>query len=220
MARIVILGGNGKIARLLTPLLVADGDEVVSVIRNPDQHEAVAETGATPHIADLEKLSADEIAELFVGFDAIVWSAGAGGGNPERTYAVDRDAAIRTMDAAQHAGVPRYVMVSYFGASTQHGVDPENSFFAYAESKAEADEHLRKSGLSWTILGPSLLTLEPASGSIDTEASESGNVSRANVALAIRAALRNDSTARKTIRFNDGSTPVEDAIRAAQGSNN
>ncbi|MGO1538257.1 MAG: SDR family oxidoreductase [Leucobacter sp.] len=215
MARIVILGGNGKIARLLAPLLVADGDEVVSVIRNPDQREAVAETGATPHIADLEELSTDEISELFVGFDAIVWSAGAGGGNPTRTYAVDRDAAIRTMEAAQHAGVARYVMVSYFGASTQHGLDPENSFYAYAEAKARADEHLSKSGLSWTILGPSSLTLEPASGTIDTEASESGNVSRANVALVIRTVLRNDASVRKTIRFNDGSTRVEDAIGAA-----
>src|SRR5690554_304023 len=85
------------------------------------------------------------------GHDALVWSAGAGGGNPTRTYAVDRDAAIRSMDAAARAGVERYVMVSYIGSSPDHGVPENDSFFAYAEAKAAADDYLRRSDLAWTI---------------------------------------------------------------------
>lgn len=118
------------------------------------------------------------------------------------------------MDAAEQAGVRRYVMVSYFRASRDHGVDPENSFYAYAEAKAAADEHLRASGLDWTVLGPSTLTLEEPTGRIDTAAETSGSVSRANVARVIAATLADDGTIGRTIRFNDGDTPIAEALRA------
>lgn len=212
MSRILIIGGHGKIALLLAPLLVARGDEVTSVIRNPEHEADVARTGATPRVADVEALDVAALTGLFAGNDAIVWSAGAGGGSPERTYAVDRDAAIRSMDAASAAGVTRYVMVSYFGAGPDHGVDPGNSFFAYAEAKTAADEHLRESGLAWTILQPSGLTLDEPTGRIDTGATASGTVSRADVAAVIAATLVDDRTVGRSTRFNQGETPISEAI--------
>lgn len=120
------------------------------------------------------------------------------------------------MEAAQLAGVPRYVMVSYFRSSSEHGVPPENSFFHYAEAKAAADEHLRASALDWTVLGPSALTLGEATGRIDVRATESGDVSRADVAAVIAATLADPSTVRKTIRFNSGQTPIAEALGAAE----
>ena len=215
MANILIIGGHGKVALLLAPLLVERGDEVTSVIRNPDHRADVERTGASPLVADIESLDTEQLAALFAGHDAIVWSAGAGGGAPERTYAVDRDAAIRSMDAAAIAGVDRYVMVSYFGASTDHGVPEDNSFFAYAEAKAAADERLRTTGLSWTILGPSTLTLDPPTGLIDTTAKESGSVSRADVAAVIAEVLHRDDTIGRSILFNEGSTPIAEAVSAS-----
>jgi len=214
MANILIICGHGKVALLTAPLLAERGDEVTSVIRNPDHAPDVEATGATARIADIEKLDTEQLAELFRGQDAIVWSAGAGGGSAERTYAVDRDAAIRSMDAAAIAGVDRYVMVSYFGASTDHGVPEDNSFFAYAEAKAAADERLRTTGLAWTILGPSSLTLDPPTGLIDTTADESGSVGRADVAAVIAEVLHRDDTAGRSILFNSGSTPIADALTA------
>lgn len=216
MARIVIFGGHGKIALLAAPLLTARGDTVTAVIRNPQHAAEVAATGAIPHVADVEQLDAHGIAEILVGHDAVVWSAGAGGGDPRRTLAVDRDAAIRSMEAAQLAGVPRYVMVSYFRSSPEHGFPAENSFFHYAEAKAAADEHLRASALDWTVLGPSALTLGEATGRIDARATESGDVSRADVAAVIAATLADPSTVRRTIRFNTGQTPIAEALGAAE----
>lgn len=212
MANILIIGGHGKIALLTAPLLAERGDDVTSLVRNPDHASDVEAAGATARIADVEKLNTEQLAELFRGQDAIVWSAGAGGGSAERTYAVDRDAAIRSMDAAAIAGVDRYVMVSYFGASTDHGVPEDNSFFAYAEAKAAADERLRTTGLAWTILGPSSLTLDPPTGLIDTTAEESGSVSRADVAAVIAEVLHRDDTVGRHIEFNSGSTPIADAL--------
>lgn len=212
MARILIIGGHGKVALLLAPLLVERGDTVTSVIRNPDHEADVAATGATPLLADIETFDTDQLANLIAGNDAVVWSAGAGGGDAARTYAVDRDAAIRSMDAAAEAGVARYVMVSYFGARLDHGVPPENSFFAYAEAKAAADEHLRASDLDWTILGPSGLTLGAPTGRIDVAAETSATVARADVAAVIAAVLADGSTVRRTIRFNTGDVPIAEAI--------
>ncbi|ALE93032.1 NAD-dependent dehydratase [Arthrobacter alpinus] len=213
MSSILIIGGHGKIALLLAPLLREAGVEVTSLIRNAAHIDDVVAAGGTPVVHDVASSSVPELAELFAGHDAIVFSAGAGGGSPERTYAVDRDAAIHSMDAAVAAGVPRYVMVSYMGAGLNHGVPPEDSFFAYAEAKAAADAHLRGSALAWTILGPGALTLDPASGNITTTPEKSqSNTSRGNVALVAAAVLARPETIGRTIEFTDGDVPIDQAL--------
>ncbi len=215
MTRIAIIGGHGKVALKLSRLLSDKGHEVTSFIRNPQHSDDVAATGATPSVFDVEKSTTAEIAAALSGPDAVVWSAGAGGGNPARTYAVDRDAAIRSMDAAAEAGVGRYVMVSYVGSRKDHGVPPENSFFHYAEAKAAADEYLRGTSLAWTILAPGTLTEGPGYGLIEVieyGAPGSTATSRANVALVAAAVLERPETAGRTIRFRDGSVPVHEAL--------
>jgi uncharacterized protein YbjT (DUF2867 family) len=211
MARIIIIGGHGKVALPLARILTDRGDEVSSVFRNPDHSADVAATGATPVVADIEQLGTDALAGLLAGHDAVVFSAGAGGGNPARTYAVDRDAATRVIDASGQAGVRRFVMVSYFGAGPNHGVPQDDPFFAYAEAKAAANAHLRASELAWTVLGPGRLTLEPATGRIAVNEAK-GDVSRADVALVAAAALADDSTIGRTIEFNNGGVPIADAL--------
>ncbi|MCA2321149.1 SDR family oxidoreductase [Mycobacterium intracellulare] len=211
MARIALIGGHGKVALQLARILTERGDDVSSVFRNPDHAGDVAATGAEPVTADIERLDTDALAGLLAGHDAVVFSAGAGGGNPARTYAVDRDAAIRVIDAAAQAGVPRFVMVSYFGAGPDHGVPQDDPFFAYAEAKAAADAHLRASDLDWTVLGPGRLTLEPATGRIALGEGK-GSVSRADVAHVAAAALADDSTIGRTIEFNNGDVPIAQAL--------
>lgn len=211
MARVVVIGGHGKIALQLARILTERGDEVSSVFRNPEHSDDVAGTGAQPVVADIERLGTDELADLLAGHDAVVFSAGAGGGNPARTYAVDRDAAIRVIDAAAKADVRRFVMVSYFGAGPDHGVPQDDPFFPYAEAKAAADTHLRASDLDWTVLGPGRLTLEPATGRIAIGEAK-GSVSRADVAAVAAAALRDDSTIGRTIEFNNGDVPIAEAL--------
>ncbi|OBH56077.1 SDR family oxidoreductase [Mycobacterium sp. E2479] len=211
MARVIIFGGHGKVALLLARDLTQRGDHVSSVFRNPDQSDDVAATGAKPVVSDIERLDTNALADLVAGHDAVVFSAGAGGGNPERTYAVDRDAAIRVIDAAAQAGVKRFVMVSYFGAGPDHDVPQDDPFFAYAQAKAAADAHLRASGLDWTVLGPGRLTLDPATGKIAV-GQANGQVSRADVALVAAAALADDSTVRRIIEFNNGDIPIAEAL--------
>ncbi|WP_018297299.1 SDR family oxidoreductase [Corynebacterium lubricantis] len=223
MYTITIIGGHGKVALRTAPLLVEAGHTVKSVIRNPDHAEDVSATGATPVVADIENMDADETAKLLEGSNVVVWAAGAGGGNPDRTWAVDRDAAIRTMDAAQSLGIHRFIMVSYFNTRLKNGRVPgiveSDGMYAYYNAKSQADEHLKMGGLDWTILGPSGLTLDEPSGKItvDNSGAQVDNqvptTARGNVAQAIAAAVENQSSIGKLFSFHDGDTPIAEAIR-------
>lgn len=212
MARILIIGGHGKVALKAEPLLARAGHEVSAVIRNADHADDVTAAGARPVVADVERLDVAQLTDLVRDVDVVVWSAGAGGGDTARTYAVDRDAAIRTIDAAAAADVDRFIMVSYFGAGADHGIDPDNGFFAYAEAKAAADEHLRASSVDDTILAPSTLTDDDPTGLIETDAESGTSVSRADVAAVLAAAVDEPATRGRTVSFNTGSTPIAAAL--------
>lgn len=216
MSRIVIIGGHGKVGLLLAPILVGEGHEVVSLIRNPAHADEVAATGASPLLLSVEDAGTADLAAAFQGAEAVVWSAGAGGkGGRARTDAVDRRAAIRSMDAARDAGVRRYIMVSWIGS---HGDDPvpaDHPLRAYAMAKLDADRYLVASDLAWTILGPGTLTLEPAGGIVVGRAagtSGSTPTSRQAVAQVVAACLADDTTIGKVIPFGDGDTPIPQAI--------
>jgi nucleoside-diphosphate-sugar epimerase len=218
MAQVTIIGGHGKVALLASPLFNSQGDSVTSIIRNPAQASDVEETGARALVLDIEHASTDELAKAFAGSDTIIWSAGAGGGDTARTYAVDRDAAKRCIDAAALAGVKRYITVSYYDADHPEAFGPENSMYAYAQAKADADEYLRQSDRDWTILGPSALTLQTPSGRITVDSSRQTSpvpsTSRGNVAALLVAAVHTPDTIGKTLNFHDGDTDIQKALTA------
>ncbi|GAB3529541.1 NAD(P)-binding oxidoreductase [Arthrobacter monumenti] len=214
MSNIIVFGGHGRVAQRIIPLLVEDGNTVTAVIRREEQADDIQQLGATARIADVSILTIDQLAELVTGHDAIVWAAGAGGGSMEATYSTDRDAAIYSMQAAIDAGVLRYVMVSWAGASLQHGVPQSESFFAYAQSKMIADAVLRDSGLDWTIVAPTTLSDEEATGvGVDTDGSRS--TSRASVAAMVTESLKNPASIQHTYRFSDGEAPAKEFITTA-----
>ena len=217
MSRTVIIGSHGKVALLTAPLLVAAGHDVVSVIRDPAQAGDVAATGATPLVLSVEDAGVGELSRALAGADAVVWSAGAGGkGGPQRTDAVDRAAAIRSMEAAAAAGVRRYVMVSFLTAYGE--VPADHPLRAYAIAKIAADRHLQSTDLDWTILGPGRLTLDAPTGAITVGRLEAGAptsealTSRGNVARVIAAVLAEPASIGRVIPFRDGDTPIAQAV--------
>ncbi len=224
--KIALVGAHGKVGRLLVPILVDHGAAVTGIVRAEEQLPLVRRLGGEPLLLDVESASVDELASALGRFDAVVWSAGAGGGNPERTYAVDRDAAGRSMDAASAADVSRYLMVSWIGSVPDHGVDPDSSFFAYADAKLAADDHLRGTDLDWTILGPGTLTDDGPTGAIrvvgdgpdgldgadDVPDGAASQVSRADVAMVVAQAVRTPATVGRFVRFTAGDTPILEAL--------
>lgn len=210
--RVTVIGGHGKVALLAAPLLAADGHDVRSVVRKADHVPDVEAAGATAVVADVEHLDQAATRALVRGSDVVVWSAGAGGGSPQRTYAVDRDAAIRAIDAAIAEGVGQFVMVSYIG-SGRDDVPEDNPFHAYATAKAAADDYLGSTVLNWTILGPGQLTLDEPTGRIEYgDHVREGATSRGNVAEVIAGVVGRSDLGGLVIRFRDGTVTVSEAL--------
>ena len=67
--RIVIAGGHGKIALLLSRQLAAQGHQPVGLIRNPDHVADLQAAGASPVVFDLESGTPDELAPHLAGSD-------------------------------------------------------------------------------------------------------------------------------------------------------
>lgn len=212
--RIVIAGGHGQIALRLERLLAARGDTVAGLIRNPAQADDLAQAGAEPVVLDLESATADTVAEALRGADAAVFAAGAGpGSGVDRKQTVDRDAAVLLADAAERAGVRRFLVVSSMGADAG-ATHKEPVFEAYLRAKGAADDAIRARGsLDWTILRPGALTDDPGTGRVQlAERTGRGSVPRDDVAAVLAALLDAPATAGLTLELISGDTPVTSAV--------
>lgn len=214
--RIVIAGGHGQIALRLTRLLSARGDDVVGIVRNPAHIGDVEAAGGTAAVVDLERSSVDELAPVLDGADGVVFAAGAGpGSGVERKDTVDRGAAVLLADAAEAAGVSRYVLVSSMGADRPE-VAPDEVFRVYLEAKAAAEDDVRARDLDWTVLRPGGLTDAPGTGRIRLEPRvERGSVSRDDVARTIVGLLDEAATVGLTLELVAGDDVVDAAVQAA-----
>ena len=211
--RVVIAGGHGKIALQLEERLSGRGDLPVGIVRNPDHVQDLEQRGAEAVVLDLEKVDVDEVAAVVKGADAVVFAAGGGpGSGVARKETVDKDAAILLADAAQKAGVRRYLMVSSMGTDK---ADPtsEDVFQVYLRAKKAADDDLRARDLDWTIIQPGRLTDEPGTGRISLDpTAQPREVPRADVAHALVASLDEPATIRKQLTALSGPVPIEEAL--------
>jgi uncharacterized protein YbjT (DUF2867 family) len=214
--RIVIAGGHGQIALLLARQLVDSGHQPVNIVRNPAHVDEVNATGATTAVLDLEQATSSELAAQLTGADAVVFAAGAGpGSTAERKLTVDRDGATLLIEAAESAGVTRYVMISAMGADT-FDADSAEIFQIYLRAKSEADTAVRQSALDWTIVRPGGLTDGPGSGHVKIGRSlERGTISRADVAAVVTHCLTSDHTIGRQFEVISGDTPIEAALASA-----
>jgi uncharacterized protein YbjT (DUF2867 family) len=211
---VVIVGGHGKVARRLARLLVARGDRVRGVIRNPAHADDLRADGSEPVVCDLERAGADELAGAIGGADAVVFAAGSGpGSGAERKLTVDRDGAIKLIEAARAADVERYVMVSSIGAENPPDGDDDDVFAVYLRAKAEADRALMASDRAWTVVRPVWLRDEPGTGRVRlADQPLEGEVPRDDVAGVLAAVLHEPRSARRVLYASAGDDPIEEAL--------
>jgi uncharacterized protein YbjT (DUF2867 family) len=213
--RVVIAGGHGQIALLLERALTEHGDRAVGLVRNPDHVADVRATGAEAVVLDLEQASVDDVASALRGADAVVFAAGGGpGSGAARKETVDKGAAVLLADAAQSAGVRRYLMVSAMGTDE---ADPtsDDIFQVYLRAKQAADDDLRSRDLDWTVVKPGRLTNDPGTGRVRVGAPgtiEYGEIPRDDVAAVLMALLESSGGRRTTFDLVGGDTPVDEAV--------
>lgn len=215
--RIAIAGGHGQIARRLSRLLAERGDTPLAIVRNPGHVPDVEADGATAVLLDLEQADVAALAGQLSDADAVVFAAGAGpGSGAERKDSVDRGAAALLADAAERAGVRRYLLVSSVGAGSEPPAGTDEVFAAYLRAKTAAEDDLRGRDLDWTILRPGGLTDDTSTGRVRLGGDvPRGQVPRDDVAAVLVALLDEPRTAGLVLELSEGATPVAAAVAAA-----
>ncbi|MFI9365510.1 SDR family oxidoreductase [Kitasatospora sp. NPDC053057] len=220
--KIVIAGGHGKIALRLTRLLAERGDSVVGIVRNPRHVEDVRAAGGEAVVLDLERATVDEVAATMVGADAVVFSAGSGNSaTSARRDKVDRGAVVLVMDAAQQAGVRRFLHVSSInvGCADDRGIG--EGYAIYLRAKRAAEQHIfARNELDWTVLRPGVLTDGDGEGTVELTAGNRvgpkharfDQVARQDVAAVLAALIDRPDTAGRIYVVVGGETPIEKAI--------
>ncbi|KAF2194075.1 Rossmann-fold NAD(P)(+)-binding protein [Zopfia rhizophila CBS 207.26] len=236
MPTTLIFGGSGKVARQLTRILALQSPphKIYSIVRNPDQVSPLEALGATPIVQSIEDSSVSDLAETLKRYnpDVVVWSAGAGGGDPQRTESVDCDGAIKAMNAVAAAGIKRYIVVSaldmrdrenkptpewYDENDTQRSEKLWKVIGRYMKAKLAADIELRTGNserkLDYTIVRPGGLSDEPGKGTISAGKVHLGTmVSREDVARVVMECMENEMTVGLAFDVVGGDTPIAEAV--------
>lgn len=203
--KVLVAGSHGQVGQHIMELLSQSDHDVRGMVRKEGQVADIEDYGVEAVVADLT----EDVSHASQGCDAIIFAAGSGG---DDVWGVDRDGAINLIETAEDQGVQRFVMLSSINADS-----PENSPEAlreYLAAKAEADEHLRESDLSYTIVRPGPLTNNPGTGQIEIgdDLARDGEIPRADVAQTLVTALPLENTYGQTFEILTGETPIQDAL--------
>lgn len=208
------IGAAGGVGSRLSALLARRGTPPSGMHRRVEQADAVASTGATPVRGDLIADDVAHLARLMSGHDAVVFSAGAHGTGIDQTSLIDGLGLEKAVEAAQLAGISRFILVSAFPESRRRE-QTTDGFEHYMKVKKASDVFLAASRLEWLIVRPGILLDGPGDGNVTAGlAIQHGDVHRDNVAAFIDAALHTPTLRRVIVELTDGPTPVADAARA------
>jgi len=209
--RVLIVGANGQVGRLLVTQLLAKGDEPIAGLRPDEDGEDWEDLGVAVRRLDL-LTKPEHIASALMGVDAVVFAAGSGGRTKDdMTLLIDLDGAVKTMQAAEIAGVHRFVMISMlFAEDRNRWADPLKSLYV---AKFYADNWLvHQTNLAYTIVQPGALSFHPATGKIQSDPLAVGSIPRADLAAFMVAALHAPQTIGKTIPLLSGTQSIDQVI--------
>lgn len=209
MEKVLIVGANGNTGRRVIEILSKSSSfEPVAMIRKPEQAEIFHDMDVKTVLADLE----EEVDHAVKGIDKVIFAAGSGSSTGlDKTISVDQEGAKKIIDAAKEAGVKKFIMLSAKGAD-----EPEahEGLEVYLKAKKEADEHLRESGLTYTIVRPGSLTddLGIAKVKLAEKLDQEGEISRDDVAFLLVMSLADPLVKNKTFEALEGDESIKSAI--------
>lgn len=207
--RVLVIGANGAIGKQVVHKLVESEHEPVAMVRDTDQVPYFEKMGAKTVLADLEQ----NFEKAYHNIEAVVFAAGSGGHTgADKTIIIDQEGAIESIDLAKKFGVQRFMMVSAMRAG-----NPKEAtrIKHYLYAKHRADEHLKKSGLNYTIVRPGGLTNDPGTGKVKLQQhiSEAGTVPREDVAAVLVQLLTSLGAENRILDLLEGETPLTELFR-------
>ncbi|MEH6407966.1 MAG: SDR family oxidoreductase, partial [Leeuwenhoekiella sp.] len=209
---ILVAGANGTTGRKIINLLKeSQYFNPIALVRKEEQQKDFEKNEVETVLGDLEK----DLSHVIKGIDKVIFAAGSGGNtSDEKTTLVDQEGAKRLIDVAKIAGVRKFVMLSSINAD-----NPESSekLQHYLKAKHNADEHLKNSGLNYTIVRPGTLTNNEGTGMIalQEKLNKPGKISREDVAKTIVTALNDNVANGETFEIIEGEMHIEEALKNA-----
>lgn len=209
MERVLVVGATGQTGKRIIEILNSSATfEPYAMIRNEDQRQMFEDMDVETVMGDLEK----DVDQTTQGMDKVIFAAGSGGKTGEdKTIAIDQNGAIKMIDASKKAKVKKFVMLSSMGADKP---ESNKDLKVYLEAKQTADEYLKTSGLSYTIVRPGALNddLGLAKVKLAEKLDENGEISRDDVAFLLVMSLADPLVKNKTFEALEGKESIKNAI--------
>ena len=149
---ILVSGGTGFVGREVVRELVALGNPVRVLARDPEKaRNALGPTGNRVELVRGDALKPETLPAALVGVQAVIHLIGIIAETSHATYEQGHVEATRNLlAAAKEAGVTRWIQMSAIGTRP-------HASSRYHRTKWQAEELVRQSGLDWTIFRPSLV---------------------------------------------------------------
>jgi divinyl chlorophyllide a 8-vinyl-reductase len=151
--RILLVGATGTAGRATLDALVAKGHEVVCFARS------AADLGVEVRVGDAgDPVSLSRDGFRGEAFDAVVSCIASRSGTPRDAWAVDHDANLALLRAAQGAGVPQFVLLS--------AICVQKPLLEFQHAKLAFEAELMASNLTYSIVRPTAF-FKSLSGQLD-----------------------------------------------------
>lgn len=143
--KIAITGGTGFVGGHLARCLTQQGHQVVLIARGADRRNPTIRSLSGASFASIGTSDEEALFNAFNGCDAVAHCAGINREIGQQTYKkVHVEGTRRVIQAAKRAGVKKIILLSFLRARPDCGS-------GYHESKWEAEEIVRSSGLDYTV---------------------------------------------------------------------
>lgn len=209
MERVLVVGATGQTGKRVIEILKNSNTfEPYAMIRKEDQQQMFDDMDVETVMGDLE----NDVDQTVQGMDKVIFAAGSGGSTGEdKTIAIDQNGAIKMIDASKKAKVKKFVMLSAMGADKP---ESNEDLKVYLGAKQTADEHLKNSGIPYTIVRPGALNddLGLAKVKLAEKLDENGEISRDDVAFLLVMSLADPLVKNKTFEALEGKESIKNAI--------
>lgn len=202
---VLVAGAYGTTGRIIIEFLKkSDHYTPIALVRRQDQQAEFEKDNVSTILGDLES----DLSNTIKNVDKAIFAAGSGG---KKVKEVDQEGAKHFADVVKKAGAKKFVMLSSMGADNP-SVMPELE--EYLKAKQNADEYLKSSGLSYSIVRPGGLTDKNGTGKIELQQklNKQGEISRSDVARTLVEALDDNVMHNQTFEIISGEQSIEKAL--------
>ena len=200
MSQIFLAGASRGVGREIAKQLVAKGHQVIALLRSDQARPELTAMGVT--VVKGDALEAAAMVEAIAAHNPDALISTIGGLPEDGSTRADFLGNKHLIDGAIAAQVKRFILISSIGSGDSAQALPPNVLEvlgAVLKEKAQAEDHLRKSGLAYTVIRPGGLLAESATGEevLTEDVTVAGSIPRAAVARLAVCCLESDRAVNK-----------------------